>query len=84
MTGFMRTSLQQVDFWAPQLIEVEENAKQNSAYLLFVIDPSTVNAATFVEIPYLLARGANLVIVFLREREWVSNVHKWCTYEHNF
>ena len=76
----MSESLQQVDLWAPQLIEVEENAKQNSAYLLFVIDPTTVNAATFVEIPYLLARGANLVIVFLGEREWVSNGHKWCDY----
>lgn len=49
--------LQQVDIWAPHLIEVEERAKQHSQYLLFVIEPTAVNAASFIEIPYMLARA---------------------------
>jgi hypothetical protein len=69
--------VQQVDVWSPALIEEEEEAKQNSEYLLFVIDPTTVNAATFVEIPYLIAKGSKIVLVFLDLHQWVSNGHKW-------
>jgi nucleoside 2-deoxyribosyltransferase len=73
----VHTRLQQVDVWTAQLIAEEERAKQNSAYLLFVIDPTTVNAATFVEIPYLIAQGKKLVIVFLNQDAWLCNGHKW-------
>ena len=44
--------LQQVDEWYPELIEVEEQAKQSASMLFFVIDNQTRAVSSMIEIAY--------------------------------
>ena len=49
---------------------------QNSSLFLFVIDPATVNATSFLEIAYFAARKSpKLIVVFLGKSEWAEKVH---------
>lgn len=49
---------------------------QNSSLFLFVIDPATVNATSFLEIAYFAARKSpKLVVVFLGKTEWQEKAH---------
>lgn len=49
---------------------------QNSNLFLFVLDPATVNATSFLEIAYFAARKApKLVVVFLRQSEWKERAY---------
>uniref|UniRef100_A0A1I8F361 EF-hand domain-containing protein n=1 Tax=Macrostomum lignano TaxID=282301 RepID=A0A1I8F361_9PLAT len=53
----------QVDSWYPQLIDIENTAKDNASVLLFVLDPRTRGIASIVESAYLAGQGRNLVLV---------------------
>ncbi|XP_065916741.1 uncharacterized protein [Dysidea avara] len=53
----------QVDEWYPELMEIEEKAKQRATVLLFVIDSCTRAVASMVEASYLAACGRNVVMV---------------------
>uniref|UniRef100_A0A915EM57 Uncharacterized protein n=1 Tax=Ditylenchus dipsaci TaxID=166011 RepID=A0A915EM57_9BILA len=62
--------------WTENLIYEEMIAKENSRLFLFVLDPGTINATSFLEIAYLAARKApKLVVVFLGKREWSDKAH---------
>ncbi|KAL3091453.1 hypothetical protein niasHS_004858 [Heterodera schachtii] len=57
--------------WSENMIQEEQRAKENSRIFLFVLDPGTINATSFLEIAYLAARKASkLVVVFLGKHEW--------------
>ena len=53
----------QVEKWNPMLMEVEEQAKQSSSILLFVVDNLTRGIASMVEIGYMLGQGREAVVV---------------------
>ncbi|KAI1710748.1 nucleoside 2-deoxyribosyltransferase like domain-containing protein [Ditylenchus destructor] len=62
--------------WSENLIYEEMIAKENSRLFLFVLDPGTINATSFLEIAYLAARKASkLVVVFIGKREWSDKAH---------
>lgn len=62
--------------WNENLIYEEALAKENSKLFLFVLDPGTINATSFLEIAYFAARKApRLVVVFLGRREWSDKAH---------
>jgi hypothetical protein len=62
--------------WSENLIYEEMIAKENSRLFLFVLDPGTINATSFLEIAYLAARKSpRLVVVFLGKREWSDKAH---------
>uniref|UniRef100_A0A183C0K1 Protein kinase domain-containing protein n=1 Tax=Globodera pallida TaxID=36090 RepID=A0A183C0K1_GLOPA len=57
--------------WSKNMIHEEQQAKENSRIFLFVLDPGTINATSFLEIAYLASRKASkLVVVFLGRHEW--------------
>ncbi|MFH4976639.1 hypothetical protein AB6A40_003348 [Gnathostoma spinigerum] len=57
--------------WNENMISEESVAKENSSLFLFVLDPATVNATSFMEIAHFAARKApKLVVVFLGRSEW--------------
>ncbi|VDO55721.1 unnamed protein product [Onchocerca flexuosa] len=58
------------------MINEESVAKENSNLFLFVLDPATVNATSFLEIAHFAARKApKLVVVFLGQSEWKERAH---------
>lgn len=62
--------------WSENMIYEESIAKENSSLFLFVIDPATVNATSFLEISYFAARKPpKLVVVFLGKTEWAEKAH---------
>lgn len=62
--------------WNENMIYEESIAKENSSLFLFVIDPATVNATSFLEIAYFAARKSpKLVVVFLGRTEWAERAH---------
>ncbi|CAD6189136.1 unnamed protein product [Caenorhabditis auriculariae] len=62
--------------WSENMIYEECIAKENSSLFLFVIDPATVNATSFLEIAYFAARKSpKLVVVFLGKTEWAEKAH---------
>ncbi|CAJ0564508.1 unnamed protein product, partial [Mesorhabditis spiculigera] len=62
--------------WSENMIYEESIAKENSSLFLFVLDPATVNATSFLEIAYFAARKApKLVVVFLGRTEWREKAH---------
>lgn len=62
--------------WSENMIYEEALAKENSKLFLFVLDPGTINATSFLEIAYFAARRApKLVVVFLGKREWSDKAH---------
>lgn len=47
---------------------------QNSRLILFVIDPTTINATSYLEIAHIAARQMpKMVVVFLNQLLWQSN-----------
>ncbi|KAE9550499.1 hypothetical protein FO519_006287 [Halicephalobus sp. NKZ332] len=62
--------------WSENMIYEEALAKESSRLFLFVLDPGTINATSFLEIAYFAARRApKLVVVFLGKREWSDKAH---------
>uniref|UniRef100_A0A915C0R1 Uncharacterized protein n=1 Tax=Parascaris univalens TaxID=6257 RepID=A0A915C0R1_PARUN len=62
--------------WNEHMINEESVAKENSSLFLFVLDPATVNATSFLEIAHFAARKApKLVVVFLGRTEWRDRGH---------
>uniref|UniRef100_A0A1I7XK67 TIR domain-containing protein n=1 Tax=Heterorhabditis bacteriophora TaxID=37862 RepID=A0A1I7XK67_HETBA len=62
--------------WSENMIYEESIAKERSSLFLFVIDPATVNATSFLEIAYFAARKSpKLVVVFLGKTEWKEKAH---------
>ncbi|EJW80737.1 hypothetical protein WUBG_08352, partial [Wuchereria bancrofti] len=62
--------------WNEHMINEESVAKENSNLFLFVLDPATVNATSFLEIAHFAARKApKLVVVFLGQSEWKERAH---------
>uniref|UniRef100_A0A7I5EE95 Protein kinase domain-containing protein n=1 Tax=Haemonchus contortus TaxID=6289 RepID=A0A7I5EE95_HAECO len=62
--------------WSENMIYEESIAKERSSLFLFVIDPATVNATSFLEIAYFAARKSpKLVVVFLGKTEWKQRAH---------
>lgn len=55
----------QVDNWTPDLVEVEREAKQNAAILLFVIDRQTRSTVSIVESAFMAGRDRELVMVMV-------------------
>ncbi|KAL3990758.1 putative integral membrane protein [Acanthocheilonema viteae] len=66
----------QRSIWNEHMINEESVAKENSNLFLFVLDPATVNATSFLEIAHFVVRKApKLVVVFLRQAEWKERAH---------
>ncbi|VDL69390.1 unnamed protein product [Nippostrongylus brasiliensis] len=64
--------------WSENMIYEESIAKERSSLFLFVIDPATVNATSFLEIAYFAARKSpKLVVVFLGKTEWKQKAHPY-------
>uniref|UniRef100_A0AC35UFG2 TIR domain-containing protein n=1 Tax=Rhabditophanes sp. KR3021 TaxID=114890 RepID=A0AC35UFG2_9BILA len=62
--------------WSKEMIYEEAIAKENSSLFLFVLDPTTVNATSFLEIAYFATRQSpKLVVVFLDRKEWSHKAH---------
>jgi len=60
----------QVDHWAPELIELENQAKQNCEILFFVVDNQTRAIASMMEVAFIAATKRKLILVisdFTRE-----------------
>jgi Ca2+-binding EF-hand superfamily protein len=55
----------QVDDWSPRYVELEDQAKESSEVLFFVIDNQTRGIASMVELAYLAGAGRTLVAVML-------------------
>jgi hypothetical protein len=53
----------QVDDWDPSLEETERRYKNNSRYILFVIDDQTRAIASIQEASFCIGRGMNVVLV---------------------
>ena len=53
----------QVEEWYPELMEIEEQAKQAASVLLFVVDDKTRAVASMVEVAHLAGLGRELVLV---------------------
>jgi len=53
----------QVSNWRPELIEVEDIAKQTAEVLFFVIDNKTRSSSSMVEVSYLAGCGRQLILV---------------------
>jgi len=53
----------QIENWTPDLIEVEEIAKENAQIKFFVIDKMTRGISSMVEIAYLAATRSELMVV---------------------
>lgn len=53
----------QVEEWYPELIEVEERAKDSASLLFFVIDSQTRAVSSMVEIAFFAGIGRDLVVV---------------------
>nr|CAD2170105.1 unnamed protein product [Meloidogyne enterolobii] len=63
--------------WSENMIREEQRAKENSRIFLFVLDPGTINATSFLEIAYFASRKASkLVVVFLGRHEWSDKALK--------
>ncbi len=54
----MYVCMQQVDEWYPELIEVEERAKDAAKLLFFVIDSQTRAVSSMVEIAFFAGERA--------------------------
>lgn len=54
---------QQVDHWGPELIELEDHAKENSEILFFVIDNQTRAIASMIEVAFICSTDRKLVLV---------------------
>uniref|UniRef100_A0A915J8Q6 Uncharacterized protein n=1 Tax=Romanomermis culicivorax TaxID=13658 RepID=A0A915J8Q6_ROMCU len=55
--------------WTEDMIKIEERAKNNSRLLLFVVDSSQPSLISLVEIAFLAARNAPLIVVLPTESE---------------
>uniref|UniRef100_A0A0N4Z799 Raw n=1 Tax=Parastrongyloides trichosuri TaxID=131310 RepID=A0A0N4Z799_PARTI len=63
-------------FWTEAMIYEEAIAKENSSLFLYVLDPETINAVSFLEIAYFASRKTpKLVVVFLDKKEWKGKAH---------
>ena len=51
------THIQQVEEWYPELIEVEERAKDAASLLFFVIDSQTRAVSSMVEIAFFAGKS---------------------------
>uniref|UniRef100_A0A7E4VP70 TIR domain-containing protein n=1 Tax=Panagrellus redivivus TaxID=6233 RepID=A0A7E4VP70_PANRE len=57
--------------WKECMIHEEAQAKENSKLFLFVLDPGTINATSFLEIANIVPKHASkLVVVLLGRQEW--------------
>ncbi|VDD87962.1 unnamed protein product [Enterobius vermicularis] len=64
----------QKSVWDQNMIGEEDVAKENSRLILFVIDPTTINATSYLEIAHIAARQMpKMVVVFLNQLLWQSN-----------
>ncbi|CEF63599.1 Raw [Strongyloides ratti] len=63
-------------FWTESMMYEEAIAKENSSLFLYVLDPETINAVSFLEIAYFASRKTpKLVVVFLDKKEWKGKAH---------
>lgn len=53
----------QVNNWRPELLEIEDQAKQTAEILFFVVDNQTRSTASMVEAAYLAGCGRQLILV---------------------
>jgi len=53
----------QIDNWTPEVVNIEQHAKKNADYLLFVIDRQTRSTVSLVESAFLAGDGKRLVLV---------------------
>ncbi|KAK2191809.1 hypothetical protein NP493_45g06016 [Ridgeia piscesae] len=53
----------QVSNWRPELMEIEDQAKQTAELLFFVVDNQTRSTASMVEAAYLAGCGRQLILV---------------------
>lgn len=64
----------QKSVWDQNMIGEEDVAKENSRLILFVIDPTTINATSYLEIAHIAARQVpKMVVVFLNQLLWQTN-----------
>ena len=55
----------QVDDWSPKLVELEQQAKDSSDWLFFVIDNQTRGIASMVELAFLAGSGREMLVVMM-------------------
>ncbi|CAI8039010.1 hypothetical protein GBAR_LOCUS21707, partial [Geodia barretti] len=53
----------QVDHWSPELIDIEEEAKQAASTLLYVIDDQTRAVSSMVEVANFVGSGRDVLVV---------------------
>ena len=53
--------MQQVPEWNPDLIEIEDQAKQIAQLLMFVVDNTTRSVASLVEAAYFAGNSINYI-----------------------
>ncbi|GFS15995.1 RalBP1-associated Eps domain-containing protein [Elysia marginata] len=64
----------QVNTWRPELVELEDRAKNVAELLFFVIDNNTRSVASLCEIAYLVGCKRQIIVVFLGFDEAVEEV----------
>uniref|UniRef100_A0A2C9M7W4 EF-hand domain-containing protein n=1 Tax=Biomphalaria glabrata TaxID=6526 RepID=A0A2C9M7W4_BIOGL len=63
----------QVNTWRPELVELEDRAKNVAELLFFVIDNKTRSVASLCEIAFLVGCGRQIIVVF---NSFNSEVHE--------
>lgn len=66
----------QVDVWDPSLEETERRYKNNSRYILFVIDDQTRAIASIQEASFCIGRGMNVVLVIKTIKECPPGINE--------
>ncbi|XP_067946108.1 uncharacterized protein [Watersipora subatra] len=59
----------QVETWTHDLIHKENKAKENSDWLLFMLEDSTRGIVSLVEVAYLVGSGRSVLFVLQQQRE---------------
>lgn len=58
-----------MDHWEPELIELENYAKQNSEVMFFVIDNQTRAIASMIEVAFIASTQRKLILV-INDLSW--------------
>lgn len=58
-----------MEHWGPELIQLENYAKQNAEVLFFVIDNQTRGIASMIEVAFIASTNRNLILV-IKDLNW--------------
>lgn len=76
ITNCIINSLQQVSEWTPDLIELEQKAKEKAKVLFFVMDSQTRAAAGSIEAAHIAAQNPRQLVLVLHPYKMNQQIFK--------